>query len=435
MFTFFDDRPVRYPCDRLSRRNFLTIGGLGTCGLSLPALLRAEGALGVKPTGKSVINIYLGGGPTHMDTFDLKPEAPKEFRGEFMPIATKAPGLDICELMPQLASHGDKIAIVRSVVGLRNEHNASQSDSGWSVRDLSNIGGHPGVGPVMSMLMGPATSTPGGTAPTAVDLSGWTKPGFLGQVHSAYRPDRIGRANLMLDRRMTEDRFTERNRLRAEFDRFRASVDTAGMMDAVDSFAQRAVGIITSGRVAQALDVDQEEAAVIERFGGKRNRDAMNFLTAKRLIEADVRHVAFSIGGWDTHRNNFKSMRTKLPALDQSMSALLEALEDSGRLEETIIMMSGEFGRTPRINRTAGRDHWPQAGFFFLAGGGLRTGQAIGSTSRLGERADDRPVHLQEVFATVYHQLGIDARHVTLQDPNGRPQYLLQNPTPIAELV
>lgn len=422
-------------CDGMSRRDFFHIGAAGFAGLTLPNLLRAEAAAGIRATGRSVINIYLGGGPTHMDTFDLKPKAPREFRGEFTPIQTKASGVEICELMPKLASHGDKIAIVRSITGLSNEHRPTQSDSGWSDKDMKAQGGRPGLGPVMSKIFGPANTADHGTAPTAIDLSGWTNPGFLGQVHSAYKPDGTGRANLELNRRMTEERFGDRNQLLSGLDRYRRQADQNGMMDAMDSFAERAVGLITSGNVARALDLKQEAPEVIDRYGAKKNRDAERFLLSRRLIEAGVRNVAFSIGGWDTHNNNFKSLRTKLPVLDTALAALIEDLHDSGRLDDTIIMMSGEFGRTPRINSRAGRDHWPRAGFFFLAGGGLRTGQVIGSTNRLGEKAEDRPVHLQEVFATVYHQLGIDVESLTLQDPNGRPQYLVNERRVIHELV
>ncbi|MCA9087818.1 MAG: DUF1501 domain-containing protein [Planctomycetaceae bacterium] len=433
MFTAYGDSHGF--CDGYSRRDFLRIGALGIAGLTLPQLLRAEAMAGARATGRSIINIYLAGGPTHLDTFDLKPAAPKEFRGEFTPIATKATGMDICELMPRLASCGDKFALVRSITDMRNEHSSCQSDSGWSERDMKSQGGRPGLGPVMSRVFGPAQTTPEGTAPTAMDLTGWTRPGFLGQVHAAYRPDGTGRQNLTLDRRMNESRFSDRQNLLTGLDRMRRQVDGSGMMEAMDSFTSRAVGMITSGRVAAALNIEEESVETIDRYGGKRSGEARNFLTARRLVEAGVRNVSLSIGGWDTHGNNFKSMRTKLPVLDQALSALIEDLHDRGRLDDTLIMMSGEFGRTPRINGNAGRDHWSQAAFFFLAGGGLRTGQVIGSTNRLGERPEERPVHLQEVFATVYHQLGIDVETMVLTDPNGRPQYLGEHRRVIQELI
>jgi hypothetical protein len=432
MLTVFGNRHGY--CDGVSRRDFLRIGALGIGGLTLADLLRLEAQAGVKATGKSVINIYLGGGPTHLDTFDLKPAAPKEFRGEFMPIATKVSGMDICELMPLLASQADKCVIIRSIDGMKNEHNPSQSDSGWSERELRNMGGRPGLGPVMSKLLGAAHETPHGIAPTAVDLSGWTQPGFLGQVHAAYRPDGPGRQNLVLDSRVKEDRFQDRQQLLAGLDRTRREIDARGMMTAMDSFTQRAVGIITSGEVAKALDTKGESQETLNRYGIKQERNNERFLLARRLIDAGVRNVALSWGGWDTHGQNFQAMRRMLPRLDQALSALIEDLTNSGRIDDTIILMSGEFGRTPRINSGAGRDHWPQAAFFFMAGGGMKTGQVIGATNRLGEKPQDRPVHLQQVFATVYHLLGIDL-NTQLVDPNGRPQYLLEHREVIQELV
>jgi hypothetical protein len=423
-------------CDGLSRRDFLKVGATGIAGLSLPGLLKAEAAAGGRATGRSIINIYLPGGPTHMDTFDLKPQAPKEFRGEFSPISTKVSGMEICELMPMLASVADKTVIVRSITGMNNEHDPRQSDSGWSERDLKSLGGRPGVGSVLSKLYGTVqTTSDQGTAPTAVDLNSWGKSGFLGPMHMPFRPDGAARQNLSRNQRVDEARFTERNGLLAGFDRFRAEADNKGMMDALDSFEQRAVSLITSGKVASALDTSKESPELIDRYGIKKNRDVDRFLVARKLIQAGVRSVALSWGGWDTHSQNFASMRKQLPVLDRALSALIEDLDHHGLLDNTIILMSGEFGRTPRINATAGRDHWPQAAFFWMAGGGLKTGQVIGSTNRLGEKADDRPVHIQEVFATVYHQLGVDLEVNQLHDTAGRPQYILDHRRPIAELV
>ncbi|RLS56383.1 MAG: DUF1501 domain-containing protein [Planctomycetota bacterium] len=422
-------------CDGVSRRDFLKVGATGIAGLSLPQLLRAEALAGAQATGRSIINIYLPGGPTHMDTFDLKPNAPREFRGEFSPIATKVAGMEICELMPMLASVADKTVIVRSITGMNNEHDPRQSDSGWSERDLKSLGGRPGVGSVLSRLYGTVQNGPQGTAPTAVDLNNWGKSGYLGPMHMPFRPDGAARQNLSLNKMVTESRFDERNDLLAGFDRFRSEADAKGMMDALDSFEQRAVSLITSGKVASALDTTKESQEVLERYGIKKNRDNERFLLARKLVQAGVRSVALSWGGWDTHSQNFASMQKQLPALDRALSALIEDLERHDLLDKTILLMSGEFGRTPRINGTAGRDHWPQAAFFWMAGGGLKTGQVIGSTNRLGEKADDRPVHIQEVFATVYHQLGVDLEVNQLTDTAGRPQYILDHRRPITELV
>ena len=433
MLTIFGDRQAY--CDGLSRRNFLKIGGLAMGGLTWPQLLRAEALAGARATGKSIINIYLPGGPTHMDTFDLKPDAPKEFRGEFNPISTNAPGLQICELMPKLARVADKFSVVRSITDMSNEHSPTQSDSGWSTNSLRPLGGRPGLGSVLSRMWGPAQITEAGTAPTAIDLTNWTRPGFLGPLHDAYRHDGVGRANLTLNSSITVSRLDDRRALLGDLDRLRRDVDAHGTMEAIDSFTSRAVGMITSGELAKALDISQEDPRIAERYRVKGRNDVDRFLVARRLIEVGVRCVSLSWGGWDTHGNNFKTMQTQLPALDQALATLIEDLDSRGRLDDTIILMSGEFGRTPRINAGAGRDHWPQAAFFFLAGGGMRHGQAIGSTNRLAEVPKDRPLRLQNVFQTVYHQLGIDTDSITLTDPNGRPQYLLDHRAPISELI
>ncbi len=432
MFTIFGDSGKF--CDGVSRRSFLKIGALSVGGLTMADMLRAEAFSQEGLKGKSVINIYLPGGPTHMDTFDLKPEAPQEYRGEFQPIATNVPGVEICELFQKLSRHGEKLAIVRSLTGVNNEHNPTQSDSGWSVRSLSTIGGRPGVGSILSKLHGPVN----GVSPTYVGLTSFGSPGFLGQIHGPYRPDGVGRSNLKLNSSVTVNRLDDRKKLLDGLDTLRREADQRGMMDAMDSFNQRAISVITSSQLSDALDINKEDPRLVDAYGvndGGRFRDNNRFLLARRLVESGVRCVTLSWGGWDTHSQNFNSMRQQLPALDQGLAMLLEDLESRGMLKDTIVMMSGEFGRTPRINGSAGRDHWPRASFFFLAGGGLRTGQVIGATNSRGEEAKDRPVHLQQVFATIYQQMGIDVNSTTLIDPNGRPQYLVEHREPIHELI
>ncbi len=424
-------------CDQVSRRDFLRIGGLAMGGLTLPKLLQAEQAAGGRATGKSIINIYLPGGPTHLDTFDMKPKAAKEFRGELLPVATSVPGMEICELMPKLARMGDKFSVVRSITGLRDEHAPQQSDSGWSESSLRNMGGRPGIGSVMSKLWGPSQTTPHGAAPTFVDLTGWTKTGFVGQINAGFRPDGEGRQNLSLNNQVNLNRLDDRKGLLTGLDRLRRDIDSHGMLNAIDSFTERAVGIVTSGELAKSLDLRNEDPRLLARYGVGKDQGFGNerFVLARRLIQAGVRCVSLSVGGWDTHGDNFNQMRRQLPPLDQALTGLIEDLDAHGLLDQTIIMMSGEFGRTPRINGTAGRDHWSRASFFFLAGGGMRHGQMIGATNRNGEEPIERPVHIQNVFHTVYHQLGIDANSVTLNDPNGRPQYLVDDRKLITELI
>ena len=433
MLTIFGERQRH--CDAVSRRSFLQIGALGFGGLTLADLLRMEGHAAVNPSKKSIINIFLSGGPSHLDTFDLKPNAPSEVRGEFRPIATNVPGIEISEHLPKLATLGDKFSIVRSLTGVSEEHTNAQSDSGWSDNSLRTIGGRPGVGAVMSKMFGPAQVTLHGSAPTSVDFTNSSKSGFLGQVHAAFSPDGVGRQNLRLNNQVTLNRLDDRKALLGGLDRLRQGADAKGMMTAIDSFTERAVNLITSGEVAKALDIKHVDPRQVAKYGIEKDQQNQRMLLARRLIQAGTRCVSFSWGSWDTHGNNFRHLKMQLPNLDNGLSALIEDLDAHGMLDDTIVMMSGEFGRTPRINGGAGRDHWARAGFFFLGGGGFRQGQVVGSTNRLGEVAQERPVHLQNVFATVYKQLGIDPDTTTLIDPNGRPQYLVDHRTLIHELL
>ncbi|MDB5385289.1 MAG: hypothetical protein JWM11_935, partial [Planctomycetaceae bacterium] len=265
--------------------------------------------------------------------------------------------------------------------------------------------------------------------------TGHTEYGFLGPVHGAFRPDGPGRANLSLNR-MTVDRLGERQRLLSSLDRMKRDIDSSGMMDAMDSFTSRAVGVITSGKMADALNLEREDPRLRDRYVLKdRNRDNHRFLMARRLVEAGVRCVSLSWGSWDTHSNNFKTLKDQLPRLDQGLSTLIDDLDSRCMLDDTIVLCWGEFGRTPRVNGSAGRDHWSRVASVAIAGGGLKMGQAIGTSNRLGEVAKDRPVHFQEVFATLYFKLGLDPRYTTLIDPNGRPQYLVDHREPMKELV
>ena len=438
--------PYRF-CDGIPRRSFLQIGGLSLGGLTLADLLRAEADT---PRPKSIINVYLHGGPSHLDMFDLKPDAPAEIRGQYKPIDTNVPGMQIADALPQLSRIGDKLAILRSVSGMANEHDPTQSDSGWPYNSLRSIGGRPGVGAIMSKVQGPASAT----VPTHISLTKdrnghrirFGDPGFLGALHGPLQVDGDGRRNLSLHPSITLDRFAGRKRLLSSLNRVREAVDRQGIPATVDSFNQRALGVITSGKLVDALDYQKEDPRVLDRYGiGQRDyeftpgtkvgRYSSGFLMARRLIEAGVRCVSFFFGrSWDTHDNHFPFLEKLLPPLDRGLSALIEDLEMRGMLDDTIILVSGEFGRTPRINKLAGRDHWPNVMSVLMAGGGLQTGQVIGATDRLAQEATERKMSLQHVFATVYRQLGINL-DTTLIDPNGRPQYLLEDREPIQELI
>jgi hypothetical protein len=410
-------------CDGIARRNFLQIGALAMGGLTLADLLRAEEASGGGSTQKAVINIHLSGGPPHQDMFDLKPEAPREFRGEFNPISTNIPGLQICEYMPQLAGIADRFAVIHSVVGMVDDHSNFHTQTGYPRRDLANVGGRPALGSVVSKLQGPGRNG----APAFVSYNDGS-PGYLGPVYKPYHPQG---GDLKLVGGMNEDRLSNRTNLLASLDTIRRDLDASHQMEAMDSYTQRAVSVVTSGKVADALDLKLEDEKVRKAYA----KEGEPFLRARRLVEAGVRCVTFNWGGWDTHGDNFKTLRRQLPQLDLAMTALINDLHSRGMEKDVTIVMWGEFGRTPRVNPSAGRDHWSRVAMCFLAGGGMRMGQCIGSTSRDAGEAKDRPVHLQEIFATLYHNLGINVETTQLFDNAGRPQYLVDIRKPIAELI
>jgi hypothetical protein len=439
-------KPNRF-CDGISRRSFLQIGGLGigAGALTLADLNRLDAASGKSQRHKAVINVFLGGGPPHQDMFDLKLDAPAEIRGEFSPIATKVPGIQICEVFPQLAQIMDRCAIIRSVVGATDRHDAFQCMTGWLVKDLASLGGRPSLGSVVAKLQGPVEpSVPpfvGLAEPTKeIRWSDAGKPGFLGPAYAPFKPDDVGRQNMVLSG-VSLEQLRDRRKLLSGIDKLHREVN-AGQMQALDRFTAGAFDVLTSSRLADALDLSKEDPKVRERYGNGRPYNYQfdgaptvneHLLLARRLVEAGVRVVTLSYGRWDSHSKTFDLVRDHGSKLDQCLSALIEDLEQRGMLDNVTVIVWGEFGRTPRINKNAGRDHWPNVSCALLAGGGMRVGQVIGATNRLGEEATERPVHFQEIFATLYRNLGIDVATARLLDPAGRPQYLVEQ-QPIAEL-
>lgn len=438
MLTIFG-KSARY-CDGISRRSFLRIGalGFGATYLTLTDILRAEAKSGTGSRPKSIINVFLGGGPAHQDMWDLKLEAPVEIRGEFKPIDTTVPGLQICEVFPKMARLMDKCAVIRSIVGANGRHDAYQCMSGWEVKDLAPLGGRPSLGSVVAKVQGPSDpSVPpfvGLAAPTK--HAPWSDPGaagFLGTAHAAFKPDGQGLSNLKLNG-VTTEQLADRRKLLSAFDDLRRDIDTNGQMKGMDALTERAMGVLTSSRLLEALDLSKESEKVRARYGDGQPYNFQfdgaptcndQFLLARRLVEAGVRVVTLTFGRWDSHSKNFDLVRDHGGKLDQGLSALIEDLDARGLLNDVSIVVWGEFGRTPRINKNAGRDHWPQVSAALLAGGGMRLGQVIGATNRLGEYAKERPVHFQEVLATLYHNLGIDPALTTLNDPTGRPQHVV----------
>ena len=423
-------------CDGVSRRNFIKIGALGMGGLALPQLLKAEAASGIRRSHKAVIMIYLPGGPPHQDTFDLKMDAPSEIRGEFRPISTKVPGIQICEHLPLIGRITDKLAIIRSIADAVDDHSDFMCMTGRRKQNQP-LGGWPTFGAVVSKVLGPTSAA----VPAFVGLEPRMKhrpynaasPGFIGQAHNSFRPEAEGKADMVLNG-ITVDRLSDRRTLLSSIDQFRRDVDASGMMAGMDAFQQQAFGLLTSSHLLQALDVSKEDPKVRERYGkgdSKVHGDAApmineQFLVARRLVEAGARVVTVAYGFWDYHGNNFKNARNDLPLLDQAVHALITDLHQRGLDKDVSVVVWGEFGRTPTINKDAGRDHWPRVSSALLAGGGMKTGQVIGATDRLGGEATERPVDFQEVFATLYHHLGIDVRTATVPDLSGRPRYLVE---------
>jgi len=428
-------------CDGLSRRNFIKIGafGFGLGQLSLPALLRAEASQGTRSGHKAVIMVYLPGGPSHQDMFDIKTDAPADVRGEFKPIDTNVAGVRICEHLPNLARMMDKLAIVRSLVGSAGAHSSFQCLTGRANKQMPP-GGWPAAGSILSKLQGSADKS----MPPYVTLGGDSMGkregsyGYLGVAHAPFAPSGQGRRDMRLNG-ITLDRLDDRKALLGSLDRARRDADYAAQMEGQDAFNHQAMDLLTSSRMADALDVKKEDPKVLERYrqGPKSEaRGLDSFCVARRLVEAGARCVTLSYGGWDTHAKNFDSMKKRLPGLDVGVSSLVQDLHDRGMDKDVSVVVWGEFGRTPKVNSRGGRDHWPRVSCALLAGGGLKTGQAIGRTDRLGGEPADRPVHFGEVFATLYTKLGIDTGKTTLTDLSGRPQYLVdQVHRPMPELV
>lgn len=436
-------------CDRLPRRDFLTIGSLAVGGLTLPQLLRAEAQVGVRASHKAIIMIYLTGGPPHQDMVDLKTDAPAEIRGEFQPIATNVPGIQISEHMPRVAAMMDKFSIIRTLVGSEDRHSSFQCVTGRQFRSQPQ-GGWPEIGSVLSKLHGPVAPS----VPPAIDLSmkmehqpyNLPGPGFLGMAHTPFKPSGDAMNDMVLQG-VSLDRLSDRGALLASLDRFRRQADkqAASPTDA-DGFTERALGILSSSRLVEALDLSREDPRIRERYGkddpeclpySKAGYQAhmSKFLTARRLVEAGARCVTVAFADFDWHGANFKNGRKVIPLLDQGLAALVSDLHERGLDRDVSVVVWGEFGRTPKINANAGRDHWPRVTFAMLAGGGMTTGQVIGETNRLAEEPVSRPIHFQEVMATLYHNLGIDTAHTTIPDLNGRPQYVADIKNPLPELV
>jgi hypothetical protein len=452
-------------CDGVSRRDFLTVGGSLLGGLALSDVLRAESSPGVKLPHKSVINIYLPGGPPHIDMFDLKPDAPAEIRGEFKPIKTKVTGIEICELFPKLAALMDKFVIIRSMADCQGDHDAYQCMTGRKSTPQTREF-WPTLGSWVAKVQGESNRSvpPNLSLMYRTGEPRWGYPGvggFLGKAFSPFRVvdsparggknrggggDDAGTSNMTL-RGITLEQLQDRVQLMKSFDTINRSLDTTGQFNGGDAFNDQALGILTSSKLRDALDLSKEDPKVVEKYGvddpaferDGAPRMVRNFCIARRLCEAGARVVTMNFTRWDWHGGdgmNFVQAKKDFPLLDTALSSLLSDIHERGLDKDISVVVWGEFGRTPRLNKNNSRDHWPQASFALMAGGGMKTGQVIGATNNKAEYPTQRPVLFQEVFATLYKNLGINLNDTRIYDQSGRPQYLVDGDVqPMRELV
>ncbi len=430
-------------CDGLSRRSFLKVGFLGLAGLTLADHLRLQAAAKTegKPTkDTAVILVWLGGGPSHLDMYDLKPDAPAEFRGEFKPIRTNVPGIDVNEHLPYEAKQMDKMAIVRSAYHTNAGHGmgAHWMLTGYVPTIEINDNLNPSCGSIVAKMRG-ANAPQVPPYVCVPNPPGSANAAYLGVAYNPFSPgsdpssDGFRVRDLKLPPRVDLARFSGRRELLRGMDGVRKDVDISGAAEGFDRFYQDAFDIVTSRATRDAFDIHKEDQRTRDRYG--RDSWGQSALLARRLVEAGVTYVTVNMGGWDTHGNNFAELKRRLlPRYDRALAALVEDLCQRGLNKRVLVMSYGEFGRTPRINKDAGRDHWPNAMSILFAGGGLKMGQVVGSTDAKAENPKTRACSVGDVLSTMYHVLGIDWRH-EFYDAAKRPLAILNEGTPIAELL
>jgi hypothetical protein len=422
MLTIFSRRRRQF-CDGVSRRDFLRVGALSVGGLSMADVLRARAQAAAGPAqGKSVIMVFLHGGPSHLDMYDMKPRAAVEFRGEFRPVSGNVPGMECCELMPRQAQIMDRLAILRGLHFVE-EHSAHSLWTGYPERVK-----RPAFGSVVSYLKGRQDGLPPYVSLMNQPLS--EDPAYCGTAHRPFVPNGPGLEDLQLVAAVSHDRLAARKQLLSGLDTVRREIDHRGALAGVDAYTVRALDMVASSKSREAFDLDKESQEVRDKYG-KANED---FLRARRLVEAGISVVTMVVGGWDTHGGNFNALRRLLPPLDQGIHALVTDLDERGLARDVAVIVWGEFGRTPRVNASAGRDHWPRAGFAVLAGGNFRTGQTIGETDARGEEPKGLSMTSSHVLTSLYHHLGIDPG-LAIVDTSGRPTPLLDEREPVPGLA
>lgn len=433
-------------CDGVTRRGFLKIGALGA--LTLPELLAARAAGGPSTSDTAAILLWCNGGPTQFETYDPKPDAPAEYRGPFKPIATSVPGIQICEVLPRQAKIAGKFAIVRSCTHNESGHGSATKNllTGYPHPPNTNEGTllYPSIGSIVAKVREhEARQLPPYVCVPRPDIRGGGNSGDTGAAYlgPAYNPYGVhpkdGPKTLQLPNELTLQRLQNRKALLATFDRLRRDVDASGMMDGMDTFTRQAFEMVTGKAARDAMDLGLESAASRERYGetGDRNFSwGQGCLLARRLVEAGVSFVTINLSAWDDHGKVQEAMQRRSGAYDAAVAALIEDLSERGLDRKVTVMVLGEFGRTPRVNKSGGRDHWPSSMSVLLAGGGMKMGQVIGATNDKGERPRERKLHPNDVWATVYKNLGIDPTHAFINNA-GRPVAILPHGEAIAELV
>lgn len=445
-------------CQGFTRRTALKAGALGAFGLGTTELLKLKAEAKIADTGKSVILIWLDGGPSHFETYDPKPDAPSEYRGPFGDIPTNVPGIRFSEMLPKHAKHADAMAVLRSVHHETGDHFAGAHwmlTGRFGSTTVDKAAKYPSVGSVVSKLA--PSKVPG--LPNYVGLpaaeSVYLYPGYMGGAYlgGSYDPFQVNLKQKYLAATMkteiqkppfldsiggSAERMNERAGLLKQLDRIERQVDRGGTMDTMDEHQKAAMEILLGSSARHAFDMEKEDPKVRDRYG--RGPWGHYTLMARRLVENGVRFVTVDMPHWDTHSGMKTGMEQRLPYLDMAVDGLMQDLKDRSLLDDVLVVIMGEFGRTPKINNgqpgipIPGRDHWGQAMSVLLAGGGLRMGQVIGATNARGEHPIDRPLTPADVLATIYHVVGIDHR-ASFPDFTGRPVHLVDTGSPIKELI
>jgi uncharacterized protein (DUF1501 family) len=427
--------PARRNCEGTSRRNFLRVGGLGMGAMSLGGLLQHKALAaerGLRTSDKSVIWLWLSGGPTHVETFDPKMTAPAEYRSVTGEVKTNLPGVTIGGNFEQLSQLADKMAIVRSFAHTNSGHSGGTHYvmTGYDNR-LADNGANPDrpfIGSIVSRIRG--TNHPETGLPTYVRLGGIYAdgPAFLGTAYGPFDPAGEARRNMALS--IDQQRLSNRRAMLEGIDTVKRDIDRKGLMEGLDSFEQQAFNLILS-RSQQAFDMKYEDPRVVDRYGRGLGEQ---MLLARRLCESGCGFVTINYGGWDMHSNIKQEMDRRGPEVDKAVSALIEDLDQRGMMDNVLLVISGEFGRTPKINGSGGRDHWAPLSTLAFAGGGLKMGQIIGESAEKVDVPKTTPITPQDLLATVFHVLDFDQR-VQFTNQSGRPTYMIENGKPIQELV